>query len=59
MKINQFTKKISQLEGGEIETDIAQINEIVKVINDILTEQLGELNLYNLIKLLKQGIIYI
>jgi len=53
MKINEFTKKISQLEGGEIETDIAQINEIVKVINDILTEQLGELNLYNLIKILK------
>lgn len=50
MKINEFCKFVA--EQGKKEIDIAQIKEIVSIINNITKEKLGGVNLYNLINLI-------
>jgi hypothetical protein len=35
MKITEFTKKISELEGGEEELTVAQILEVIKITNKL------------------------
>ena len=52
MKINEFCKLVAEKEKGEKEVDIAQIKEIVSIINNITEEKLGGVNLYNLINLI-------
>lgn len=52
MKINDFCKLVAEKEQGEKEVDIAQIKEIVSIINNITEEKLGGVNLYNLINLI-------
>ena len=47
MKINSFAIKIAKKEGGKVQVSIAQISEILKVIN-ILTKGV----LYKIIELL-------
>ena len=45
MKIDDFAKRVAMEEGKKKEVNIAQIKEILKIVNDLLW---GEL--YNLIK---------
>ena len=43
MKVTEFNKLVSQKEGKKKEVNIAQINEIVKVINELLDGDLYRL----------------
>lgn len=45
MKVTEFAKKISEQEGLKKGVDIAQISEVLKVVNNLLEGQL-----YSLIK---------
>ena len=35
MNINAFAKKIAELEGGKAEINIAQIKEILRILNEL------------------------
>lgn len=35
MKINEFNKKISEMEGGKRQLNIAEISEVTKIANEL------------------------
>ena len=43
MKITDFAEKVAENEGGKKEVDIAQIKEVIKVVNNLLEGQLYKL----------------
>ena len=47
MNINEFAKKVTLAEGGKVSVSIAQVKEILKIINRLT----GEI-LYKIIKLM-------
>ena len=36
MNINDFSKKVTKLEGGKISISIAQVKEVLKIVNGLL-----------------------
>ena len=36
MKINRFVVKIAEMEGGKVNLSVAQISEVLKIINGLL-----------------------
>jgi hypothetical protein len=43
MKISQFAKEVTLEEGGEISCSVAQVSEVLKVVNKLLEGELYKL----------------
>jgi hypothetical protein len=47
MKVTDFTSKVTRIEGGKVKISVAQVAEVLKIANKLLSGKL-----YKLIKLL-------
>ena len=50
MNVSEFAKEVAKLEEGKKQVDIAQIREVLKVINKLLGG-----NLYKLVRKMEKG----